>query len=81
PKEPSLLTSGPPELAMNTPGEEKQIFHFLLPDSGMANYSDKTVKQRYPDDFKALDSWRKEFTKSFAPHEIADVQRISGKVE
>ncbi len=47
----------------------------------MANYSDKTVKQRYPDDFKALDSWRKEFTKSFAPHEIADVQRISGKVE
>lgn len=66
---------------MNIPREEKQIFHFLLPDSGMANYSDKTVKQRYPDDFKALDSWRKEFTKSFAPHEIADVQRISGKVE
>lgn len=66
---------------MNTPREEKQIFHFLLPDSGMANYSDKTVKQRYPDNFKALDSWRKEFTKSFAPHEIADVQRISGKVE
>lgn len=49
---------------MNTPREEKQIFHFLLPDSGMANYSDKTVKQRYPDDFKALDSWRKEFTKA-----------------
>ncbi|WP_292975301.1 class I SAM-dependent DNA methyltransferase [Pantoea sp. UBA4549] len=80
-KDPSWLNSEPAELAMNIPREEKQIFHFLLPDSGMANYSDKTVKQRYPDDFKALDSWRKEFTKSFAPHEIADVQRISGKVE
>ncbi|EHW4465687.1 class I SAM-dependent DNA methyltransferase [Salmonella enterica subsp. enterica serovar Kottbus] len=80
-KDPSWLNSEPAELAMNTPREEKQIFHFLLPDSGMANYSDKTVKQRYPDNFKALDSWRKEFTKSFAPHEIADVQRISGKVE
>jgi type II restriction/modification system DNA methylase subunit YeeA len=80
-KDPSWLNSEPVELAMNTPREEKQIFHFLLPDSGMANYSDKTVKQRYPDDFKALDSWRKEFTKSFAPHEIVDVQRISGKVE
>lgn len=80
-KDPSWLNSEPVELAMNTPREEKQIFQFLLPDSGMANYSDKTVKQRYPDDFKALDSWRKEFTKSFAPHEIADVQRISGKVE
>ncbi|EPF0045350.1 hypothetical protein ACSN7J_002926 [Enterobacter hormaechei] len=80
-KDPSWLNSEPTELAMNIPREEKQIFHFLLPDSGMANYSDKTVKQRYPDDFKALDSWRKEFTKSFAPHEIVDVQRISGKVE
>ncbi|EEC4899394.1 class I SAM-dependent DNA methyltransferase [Salmonella enterica subsp. enterica] len=80
-KDPSWLNSEPAELAMNIPREEKQIFHFLLPDSGMANYSDKTVKQRYPDDFKALDSWRKEFTKSLAPHEIADVQRISGKVE
>ncbi|MGE5915240.1 hypothetical protein ACO2V4_26280 [Klebsiella pneumoniae] len=80
-KDPSWLNSEPAELAMNIPREEKQIFHFLLPDSGMANYSDKTVKQRYPDDFKALDSWRKEFTKSFEAHEIADVQRISGKVE
>lgn len=80
-KDPSWLNSEPVELAMNTPREEKQIFHFLLPDSGMANYSDKTVKQRYLDDFSALDSWRKEFTKSFAPDEIVDVQRISGKVE
>ncbi|MDP1491765.1 hypothetical protein, partial [Klebsiella pneumoniae] len=45
-KDPSWLNSEPAELAMNTPREEKQIFHFLLPDSGMANYSDKTVKQR-----------------------------------
>ncbi|HIE4918137.1 class I SAM-dependent DNA methyltransferase [Klebsiella aerogenes] len=80
-KDPSWLNSEPAELAMNMPREEQQIFHFLLPDSGMANYSDKTVKQCYPGDFKALDSWRKEFTKSFAPHEIVDVQRISGKVE
>ncbi|HBN1844505.1 class I SAM-dependent DNA methyltransferase [Escherichia coli] len=80
-KDPSWLNSEPVELAMNTPREETQIFHFLLPDGGMANYSDKTVKQRYPDDFKALDSWRKEFIKSFVGHEIADVQRISEKVE
>ncbi|MCI1896821.1 MAG: class I SAM-dependent DNA methyltransferase [Enterobacter sp.] len=80
-KDPSWLNSEPAELAMNTPREEKQIFHFLLPDSGMANYSDKTVKQRYPDDYKLLDSWRKAFTVSFEPHEINDLQRISGKVE
>lgn len=80
-KDPSWLNSEPAELAMNTPRDEKQIFHFLLPDSGMANYSDKTVKQRYPDDYKLLDAWRKAFTASFEPHEINDLQRISSKVE
>ena len=80
-KDPSWLNSEPAELAMNTPRDEKQIFHFLLPDSGMANYSDKTVKQRYPDDYKLLDAWRKAFIASFEPHEISDLQRISGKVE
>lgn len=80
-KDPSWHNSEPAELAMNTPREEKQIFHFLLPDSGMANYSDKTVKQRYPDDYKLLDAWRKAFTASFEPHEINDLQRISSKVE
>lgn len=80
-KDPNWLNSESAELAMNTPRDEKQIFHFLLPDSGMANYSDKTVKQRYPDDYKLLDSWRKAFTASFEPHEINDLQRISSKVE
>lgn len=80
-KDPSWLNCEPAELAMNTPRDEKQVFHFLLPDSGMANYSDKTVKQRYPDDYKLLDSWRKAFTASFEPHEINDLQRISSKVE
>ncbi|MBP1130436.1 type II restriction/modification system DNA methylase subunit YeeA [Serratia sp. PL17] len=80
-KDPSWLNSEPAELAMNTPREEKQIFHFLLPDGGMANYSDKTVKQRYLDAYKLLDAWRKGFTASFEPHEINDLQRISGKVE
>ncbi|EMZ5184905.1 class I SAM-dependent DNA methyltransferase [Yersinia enterocolitica] len=80
-KDPSWLNSEPAELAMITPRDEKHIFHFLLPDSGMANYSDKTVKQRYPDDYKLLDAWRKAFTASFEPYEINDLQRISGKVE
>jgi len=80
-KDPSWLNSEPAELAMNTPRDEQQIFHFLLPDGGMANYSDKTVKQRYPDEYKLLDAWRKGFTASFEPHEINDLQRISSKLE
>ncbi|HDN9016130.1 TPA: class I SAM-dependent DNA methyltransferase [Aeromonas salmonicida] len=80
-KDPSWLNSEPSELPMNEPRAEKQIFHFLLPDSGMASYSDKTVKARYPDDFKVLDSWRKAFTASFSEAERTDLERISAKVE
>ncbi len=80
-KDPSWLNCEPAELAMNKPRDEKQIFHFLLPDSGMANYTDKTVKARYPDQFKSLDTWRKSFTASFESHELIDLQRISHKIE
>ncbi|GJA47826.1 hypothetical protein ACEUCP_19550 [Aeromonas caviae] len=77
----SWLNSEPHPLAMKTPRADKQVFHFLLPDAGMASYSDKTVKARYPAAFKALDTWRKAFTASLSPSEITDLQRISAKVE
>ncbi|MFQ2915659.1 hypothetical protein ACK300_10990 [Aeromonas caviae] len=80
-KDPSWLNSEPHPLAMKTPRADKQVFHFLLPDAGMASYSDKTVKARYPAAFKALDTWRKAFTASLSPSEITDLQRISAKVE
>lgn len=80
-KDPSWLNSEPHPLAMKTPRADKQVFHFLLPDAGMASYSDKTVKARYPAAFKALDTWRKAFTASLSPSEITALQRISAKVE
>ncbi|BBU04393.1 MULTISPECIES: class I SAM-dependent DNA methyltransferase [Aeromonas] len=80
-KDPSWLNSEPHSLAMKTPRADKQVFHFLLPDAGMASYSDKTVKARYPAAFKALDTWRKAFTASLSPSEITNLQRISAKVE
>jgi type II restriction/modification system DNA methylase subunit YeeA len=80
-KDPNWLNSEPHELAMREARQDKQIFHFLLPDAGMASYSDKTVKARYPAAFKALDTWRKAFTASLNPSEITDLQRISAKVE
>lgn len=80
-KAPSWLNSEPRELPMAEAREARQIFHFLLPDPGMANYSDKTVKARYPEAFKQLSEWRKAFTASFKPDEITALQRISAKVE
>ncbi|MGN4989869.1 Eco57I restriction-modification methylase domain-containing protein [Aeromonas sp. 97A] len=80
-KDPSWLNSVPGELAMSEPRAPGQVFHFLLPDLGMASYSDKTVKARYPDDIKALDGWRKAFCASITADEQVALDRISAKVD
>lgn len=65
-------------------GEERpagKIWHFLLPDSGMANYSDGTVKARYKTEIKAMGEWRKAFTKPFARDELERLEKLSRKID
>ncbi len=75
------LNQAPQALAMGTPRESGQIWHFLLPDSGMASYTDKDVKARYPEQIKAINTWRKEFTKPFDAEQRATLETLSQKVE
>ncbi len=58
-----------------------EIYHFLLPDPGMALYTDKVAKSLYGEDFERLKRWRKEFTRAFEPHEIARLQQLSGRID
>lgn len=58
-----------------------EIWHFLLPDPGMADYADKDAKKLYPDDFDRLKKWRKAFNAPLAHHEVARLQQLSAKVE
>jgi hypothetical protein len=48
------------------------IFHFLLGDPGMANYTDKVIKQLEPDAIKQINEWQKEFCKAECTAEQAD---------
>ncbi len=58
-----------------------EIYHFLLPDPGMANYTDKVAKSLYPQAFEYLRQWRKAFIAPLAAHEIARLQQLSAKVD
>jgi len=58
-----------------------EIYHFLLPDAGMADYTDKVAKALYPDDFQRLKEWRKAFCKPLESHEIARLQQLSEKID
>ncbi|MCF7453013.1 hypothetical protein [Vibrio sp. A1-1] len=66
------------------PGEQRangDVYHFLLPDEAMANYKDKAVKDLKSEQIKAINDWRKEFIQSFSDDELAQLQRISSKID
>lgn len=57
------------------------IYHFLLPDPGMAKYTDKVVKALVPDAVKAIDAWRRAFVKPFTAAEVKRVQDLSAAID
>ena len=60
----------------------KTIFHFLLPDPGMANYTDKVIKQLAPDNIKKIKEWQKEFCKeAYSEFEIEQLVSLSKKID
>lgn len=71
----------PRRVTSESPRKPDEIWHFLLPDPGMANYTDKAAKALYPDDFERLKRWRKEFTRPLEPHEVARLQQLSERVQ
>lgn len=58
-----------------------EIYHFLLPDPGMANYTDKVAKSLYPEDFERLKAWRRAWIAPLEGGEIGRLQQLSRRVE
>ncbi len=58
-----------------------EIYHFLLPDTGMANYTDKVAKQLYPADFARLKEWRTTLNKPLESHEIQRLLQLSDAID
>ena len=67
----------PRDCSKANPRQPDEIWHFLLPDPGMANYTDKAAKVLYPEDFKRLSAWRKACNAPMEPHEIGRLQQLS----
>jgi hypothetical protein len=63
---------------------ENEIYHFLLPDPGMADYSTGAkapAAQLYKEDFERLKAWRKDFTAPLEPHEIQRLLQLSTAID
>jgi hypothetical protein len=57
------------------------IYHFLLPDPGMADCTDKVAKSLYPEDFARLRTWRRQFTRPLDTTDIARLQQLSACID
>jgi len=65
-------------------GQERkpgQIWHFLAPDQGMCDYTDKAVKEMLPAEMKHIRDWRKEFTRRFTEGDVRAMERLSAAVD
>ena len=57
---------------------EDGVFHFLLPDPGMAAYNDKVVKQLEPEAVQRCKAWNKAFVgNAFTDSQTAQLKRLS----
>ena len=57
------------------------VYHFLLPDPGMADYRDKAAKALEPANMEQIRKWRKEFCKPFTAEQIAELEALSDRVD
>ena len=71
----------PRRITPQAPRKPDEIWHFLLPDPGMASYTDKAAKALYPEDFERLKKWRKDFCRPLEAHEVARLQQLSEQVQ
>ncbi|MCB0288740.1 MAG: hypothetical protein KDH97_00640 [Calditrichaeota bacterium] len=75
------LNAVPQRVAPGEARPEESIYHFLLPDAGMANYSNKVIKAMAEYALETIKRWRKEFIKPFSEGEARTLKRLSAAVD
>jgi hypothetical protein len=71
----------PARVPVGKPRPPKSVYHFLLPDTGMANYTDKVVRGMARKETEKIKEWRKDFIRPFNAGEIETLRRLSDAVD
>ena len=74
------LASVPERVPLHQPkidGRKNYVFHFLLPDTGMANYTDKEIKKQESRRLKAMNEWRIGFSAPFTGPDVQAVKQLT----
>ena len=71
----------PPALSREMRRPPGTVYHFLLPDPGMASYRNKDAKALEPEHFARIAAWRKQFLRGFDAGEIEELEALSDQVD
>jgi hypothetical protein len=78
----NYLDKVPARVDMKAGRAEDEIYHFFVPDLGMAGFDkDKVIKGLLPDEVAKIKEWRKSFTKEFTNPQIQTLQHLSTIVD
>jgi len=75
------LDSVPDRIMPGTQRHPHTVYHFLLPDKGMADYKDKVVRQLAESSIEKIKEWKKHFLKAFSKGETDQLERLSEAVD
>ena len=80
-KKADLWFSNAPDRVFPVTRPADAVYHFLLPDPGMADYRNKAAKQYEAENFERIAAWRKTFCQPFKADEIGELQNLSARVD
>jgi hypothetical protein len=78
---PQWYETAPRRVTTQAPRQADEVWHFLLPDLGMADYTDKNVKALYKPEFEKLKAWRRAMMQPLQPHELQRLQLLSARAQ
>ena len=76
---PKRVAPGPDGPELKRP--QGTIYHFLLPDPGMAGYRNNLAKKLEGTNLLLLKEWRRTFFRAFKPDDIRELERLSDAVD
>ncbi|MBF0453110.1 MAG: class I SAM-dependent DNA methyltransferase, partial [Candidatus Magnetomorum sp.] len=79
--DPLWLNQIPQRVKPHEKRDRDSVYHFLLPDSGMAEYKDNVIKKMMSSEIKATNQWRTDFCQTFSTNEIKQLIILSQAVD
>ena len=80
-KQQSWLNSTPKRVAPDAKRPTSSVYHFLVPEEGMASYDDRVIKSMASEKINTIKAWKREFLKPFIAEDVIVLERLSEAID